>query len=346
MAPTPNLFTTRQLIQALGAMDRPTAALRDRFFARRHFSTTEEIAFDKLKRRRKMAPYVSPHVPGTIRELRGRQVQTFTAPYLKPKAAIKPDVALVRAHGEEFGAPLTPAQRYNETVVQTLADQDDEITRREEAQCFEVLTTGSVVVSGDGADAYTVDYARDAALTLALSGVSRWGEGGVDIRTTLSGWATTVAQKSGGTVTQVVMGASAAEILTGDADIREILDNRRQATGQMELGPQNVGADDNPMVYLGSIGQFDFSLYNGSYDDEDGNNATYLDEHGVMLVAPNAFEGMMAYGAIQDKRALQAMSRFPKMWPQEDPSLEFLMTQAAPLAVPSDINATMYVEVR
>jgi hypothetical protein len=341
-----NLFTTRQLIQALGAMDRPTAALRDRFFKQRHFSTTEEIAFDKLKRRRKMAPYVSPHVPGVARELRGRQVQTFTAPYLKPKAAIKPDVALVRAHGEDFGAPLTPEQRYNETVVQTLQDQNDEITRREEAQCFEVLTSGQVVVSGDKADAQTVDYARDAALTTTLSGGSRWGETGVDIRANLRAWSTTVAQKSGGTVTQVIMGAAASEILTGDADIKDILDNRRQATGQMELGPQNVGADDNPMVYLGSLGQFDFHIYNGSYDDEDGNNAMYLDENGVILIAPNAFQGMMAYGAIQDRKALQSLSRFPKMWEQDDPSVEFLMTQAAPLAVPSDINATMYVEVR
>jgi hypothetical protein len=327
-------------------MDRPAAALRDRFFARRHFSTTEEIALDKLNRRRKMAPYVSPHVPGVIRENRGRQVQSFKAPYLKPKNAIKPDAALVRAHGEGFGAPLTPDQRYNETVVQTLEDQDDEITRREEAQCFEVLTAGKVVVSGDDTDAYEVDYARDAALTVALSGGARWGETGVDIRANLRSWATLVAQKSGGTVTQVVMGAAASEILTGDADIQAILDNRRQATGQMELGPQNVGADDNPMVYVGSIGQFDFFIYNGSYEDDAGTTTLYLDEHGVVLIAPNAFDGIMAYGAIQDKKALQSMSRFPKMWEQEDPSVEFLMTQAAPLAVPSDINATMYVEVR
>ena len=341
----PNLFTTRQLIQSLNAMDRPTAALRDRFFRARHFSDDEEIAFDKLKRRRKMAPYVSANVPGKPRAVRGGQVQTFKAPYVKPLSTIRPKDALVRAVGEDFSAPLTPQQRRLRLINQTLLDQDDEITRREEAQCFEVLTTGRVVVSGEETDEYTVDYARDPALSVTLSGASRWGQAGVDIRQNLQDWSGTVAEKSGGTVTQVVMGSTAAGLLTGDAEIREILDNRRQATGQMELGPQNSGADDKPMVYLGSLTQFDFWLYNGSYEDDAGTTQLYLDAHGVVLVAPNVFEGIMAYGAILDDESLESVERFPSMWPEKNPSRTNLMTQSAPLAVPSDINGTMYVEV-
>lgn len=342
----PNLYTTRQLIQSLNAMDRPTAALRDRFFGARHYSDTEEIAFDKLKRRRKMAPYVSAHVPGKPRALRGGEVRTFKAPYVKPLTPIRPNDSLVRAAGEDFSAPLSPGARRARLINQTLLDQDDEITRREEAQCFEVITAGKVVVSGEETDAYEVDYGRDAALTVELSGVSRWGESGVDIRTNVTNWSTTVSQKSGGTVTQVVMGSGSAELFTGDAEIREILDNRRQATGQMELGSQNAGADDNPIVYLGSIGQFDYHLYNGSYEDDDENTQLYMDEYGVSLIAPNVFEGIMAYGAVLDDEILEPVERFPKMWIEKNPSVTNVMTQAAPLAVPSDINGTMYIKVR
>jgi hypothetical protein len=57
------------------------------------------------------------------------------------------------------------------------------------------------------------------------------------------------------------------------------------------------------------------------------------DRHGRRL------NGTRCYGAIRDKRAgLAAMSLFPKMWDQEDPSVTYTMTQSAPLMVPGNPN--------
>jgi hypothetical protein len=52
-----------------------------------------------------------------------------------------------------------------------------------------------------------------------------------------------------------------------------------------------------------------------------------------------SLNGTRCYGAIRDKRAgLAAMSLFPKMWDQEDPSVTYTMTQSAPLMVPGNPN--------
>ena len=61
----------------------------------------------------------------------------------------------------------------------------------------------------------------------------------------------------------------------------------------------------------------------------------------------SAVEGVRCFGAVLDKSAgYQAVDYFPKMWEEEDPSVEYLMTQGAPLMVPSDPNATFMLTVK
>ena len=326
--------------------DRPSAFLLDTFFPNRVNFTTTEIAFDKLKRRRKLAPFVSPNVAGKARRARGRTVATFEPPYVKPKNEIAPDENFIRLAGEGVGGMLSPEERFQTNTMQILEDQDREITLREEWMAAQVLQTGTVVVEGEDYPSQTVDFGRDAALTVTLLTASRWGETGVSPRTDLRAWATLVAEKSGGTVRQVVMGAGAAEIFQSDPEIKDILDNRRQATGSMELGPVATGGEDNHAAYLGSIGQFDFWQYTQNYEDEAGATQHMFPLYGVLLMAPGAYQGHNCHGAIRDNVALQALARFPKMWNQDDPSVTFLMTQSAPLPVPGEPDASMFVTVR
>ncbi|MBA5779523.1 major capsid protein [Stappia sp. F7233] len=340
------LYSTTALIGVLETLDRPTAWLRDRYFSRTIQFETREIAFEKLQKRRKLAPFVSPHVAGKVRRDRGRSLTTFEPAYVKPKHEIDPDENFVRLEGEQFGGNLSPEQRYEINVNQKLADQDNEITRREEWMCAQMLVTGKVIVEGEDYPAQEVDFGRDPSLTKQLLTTSRWGEPGVSVLKNIRAWATEVALLSGSNVTDVVLGAEAAELFQEDANVREILDNRRQRSGTLELGPVATGSQDIVAAYLGSIGQFDFYQYTQIYEDEQGNSQDFFPSFGCSLIAPQAHDGMMAYGAIKDNKALRAMSRFPKMWSQEDPSVDFLMTQAAPLNVPADANGSLFVQVR
>ncbi|SDT97012.1 major capsid protein [Stappia sp. ES.058] len=340
------LYSTTALIKVLDTLDRPTAWLKNTFFANEIQFTTSEIAFDKLKMRRKLAPFVSPRVAGKARRSRGRQVTTFEPAYVKPLDEISPNENFVRLEGERFAGDLSPEERFQRNTMQKLDDQEKEITRREEWMCAQILQTGKVIVEGEDYPTQEVDFGRDAGLTKHLLTTSRWGESDVKVLPNLRAWATEVAVASGASATQVVLGAEAAEIFQADADVREVLDNRRQASGSMELGPVATGAQDMVAAYLGSIGMFDFWQYTQKYEDDDGNVLDFFPSFGCGLVAPQAHDGMMTYGAIQDNLALRSMQRFPKMWDQQNPSITFLMTQAAPLPVPSDANGSAFIMVR
>ncbi|MCK7615187.1 major capsid protein [Roseibium sediminicola] len=340
------LYSTTALLATLQTFDRPTAWLRDTFFPTEINFVQEEIAFDKVAKRRKIAPFVSPHVPGKARKARGRSVESFAPPYVKPKNELSPGDNFVRLAGEEINGDLSPEERFDRNVMQMLADQDNEVTRREEWMCAQILTTGAVVCEGEDFPAQTVDFGRDASLTAQLAGGDRWGEAGVSPKANLRTWATEISVLAGGNPTDVVLGAEAAELFTSDAEVREILDNRRQAGGRLEMGPIATGAEDMVAAYLGSFGQFDFWQYTQKFEDEAGVLQDFFPSYGCLTIARPVFSGHMCYGAIKDNRALRAMSRFPKTWAQEDPSVDFLMTQSAPLPVPTEVNGSKFVLVR
>lgn len=339
-------YTTTGLLAALQAMDRPTAFLRDTYFPNVVESPDEEIAIDKMLTRKKMAPFVSPDVPAKERAIRGRKVETFTPAYVKPMSTIRPNDLIKRAHGERFGGGIAPAQREAETINQILLDHEDEITRREEWMCAQILRTGSVTVSGEDYETQIVDFQRPAGHTVALTTTARWGETGVDPLANIRAWATTTQKACGGVVRPVVMGADAAEIFQKDAEVREILDNRRQAGGQMQLGPVAAGAQGEPMAYLGSIGIFDFWTYSQWFEDDDGNEVEVWPAYGVGLIAPSVFMGNMAYGSILDMDGLVPLARFPKEVTTDNPSRRSILTQSAPLPVPSEVSGSFFATVR
>ncbi|ECV8069561.1 major capsid protein, partial [Salmonella enterica subsp. enterica serovar Typhimurium] len=81
------------------------------------------------------------------------------------------------------------------------------------------------------------------------------------------------------------------------------------------------------------------------YRDQNDQEQFLMKQKAVMGIS-SAIEGVRCFGAILDKGAgYQALDYFPKMWDQEDPSVEYLMSQGAPLMVPADPNASFLLTV-
>lgn len=74
----------------------------------------------------------------------------------------------------------------------------------------------------------------------------------------------------------------------------------------------------------------------------------FMPEAGVLL-GNSGYNGVRAYGAIQDAKAnangMVEADRYPKNWFTDDPSVEYLMTQSAPLPVTPDPDAFLYAQV-
>ena len=68
-----------------------------------------------------------------------------------------------------------------------------------------------------------------------------------------------------------------------------------------------------------------------------------------VLLGNKSYEGVRCYGAIEDIDAadegIVAASRWPKNWKQDDPSVEYVMTQSAPLMVTPDADAFVDITV-
>ena len=342
----PTYYTTAQVVAAAEALDRFNPWIRDTFFGKTLVFEDEEILFDQVDRRRKIAPFVSPNVPGKERKQRSRSVRAYKPPYLKPKDSLNASNARARRAGEAYGGADTMLSRYDQMVLQTLADHENEIAGREELMCVQALTAGQVVAVGDGIND-TISYGRDGDLSVALTAAARWGESGVKPLASIREWGRTIAAKSGGVARKVVLGYGAAEVFTADADVRDILDNRRAGEANiMALAGSASGGEGDVVRYIGQIDGIEYWEYLQTYETDAGTTTHYWPQYGVGLVAPGTMMGHMTYGAILDVKALRAEQRFAKQYEEDDPSREVILTQSAPLPVPAEPNAALFATVR
>ncbi len=209
----------------------------------------------------------------------------------------------------------------------------------------EILRTGKVVIESPEFPRTSVDYSRPGGHTVALTSGDRWGEAGIEPLDNVNTWAQTVHDNSGAHPNLVIMDPKAAGYLLSSTKLKAVLDNLRQAGGQMQLAGAVTGAQGVEAIKLGNIGQFEFWQYQQLYKDDAGSTQKMMPDYTVIM-GSLGIEGHACYGAIQDFEALQAMDRFPKMWKENDPSVALLMTQSAPLPVPGRVEASFCATVR
>lgn len=337
--------STHRMLGVIDGLDRPQMFLLDTFFPELVLFDTETIDFDLLDRAQGLAPFVSPYVPGKAEKGRGYETRSYEPAYVKPKNQIDPKLPLKRRPGEAFGGTLSAGERRELAAAQLQADHMVKIMRRKEWMAAQALQTGSVIVTGEDFPAQTISFGRDAGLTLTLSGGARWGETDVSPHDDLDAWCDTVANKSGAAVTDVVLDPKAKALLFADPKFSAALDNRRQDGGVMQLGVQPSG-QDMWARYLGNLGGLDYWMYQQPYTDDAGSAAFLMPDNSVIL-GSRQIEGYQAQGAILDPNSdFQALEFFPRRFIPDDPAIEHLMTQSAPLPVPARPNASMFITVR
>ena len=109
----------------------------------------------------------------------------------------------------------------------------------------------------------------------------------------------------------------------------------------------DVGAQlQEGIVYRGDIDGIRVFTYAGWYVDPETNLEEEIWPSNVAALCSGGLEGGRFYGAIKDPRAgFQAVPYFPTMWIDNDPPVEWLMVQSAPLVVPQRVDAAVAVEV-
>lgn len=335
-----DLFSTNVLTRVVADLVTPPSFLLDRFFGEIQTETSEEIHFDVENKKRRLAPFVSPVVAGKVVQSNGFTTKTFTPAYVKDKRVFDASRPLKRSAGEQIGGNIEPSERIQRLLAMELTDQVQMLTRRMEVMAAEALRTGAVTVTGDQYPTQNVSFGRDAALTVVLSGASRWGQAGIKPLELLQDWALLVAQKSGAKPTEIVMDVAAWKVFSADTAVQALLDRFRGKDALRILPSMGEGGS-----FAGSIGDFDIYLYAGWYVDDNGTEQPILPT-GTVVLGGTQIEGVRAFGAIRDEAAgYQAMPYFPKSWVEQDPAVRYLLMQSAPLVVPYRVNASLAATV-
>lgn len=331
-------YDTTTLLGAYGAMDPFDPFLLNLLFPDVIMFDTEEVAFDKVVEDQTLAPFVSPLVAGKPRRERGGEVRSFVPACLKPKDVVHPGRALKRRPGEGIGGQLSAEQRMNAIRFELLGEQRQQIKRRQEWMVAEFLRTGKIIVTGEDYPTAEVDYGRDPNFTVTLAAGAKWGSGTDDPVDDLEGW----MQELDAPATHVIFGRKALRNAMLSEKFKDLVETRRGSDTTLEMAPTA-----NLAAYRGRFGGAGPELwsYTGWYRDAQGAKQLFVPDNGVVLVS-QGINGARCYGAILDKKAgFRGMELFPKNWENDDPAVEYIMTQSRPLPVPRLPNASLYATV-
>ncbi|HLH95019.1 MAG TPA: major capsid protein [Xanthobacteraceae bacterium] len=361
-APTPGpgaagtnlVYDTARLVAVVPNLKRPTKFLLDRFFPNIINSETEFVAIDVDVGKRRIAPFVSPLVEGKLVEQRRMQTNIFKPAYIKDKRAPDLRKPVRRMIGERIGGELTGAEREMANLEAEMTDQIDLIDRRLEWMAAQVLSTGTVLIKGEGFPTSLVDFGRAPSLTVALTGTAQWTNanviaGNASPTTNIEAWQRQILKESGAKVTDIIFTTSSWEGFIADPVLKGAIYYPKLSEFGNAIDP---GAKiERGAVYKGRWGQYDLWIYNEWYVDmgtEGGNTDQeypMLTDGTVLLSGPDMM-GTRAFASIMDPNFnYQALPYAPKTWTIEDPAQRFIMMQSAPITIPGRVNAALAATV-
>lgn len=351
MAISMSIYDTATLVETVQSLKQPSQFLLDLFFSNAREFDSREVAIDVDVGKRRLAPFVSPLVQGKPVEARGVTTSLFAPAYIKDKRPLDPMRPVMRAIGERVGGVLSAEDREMANIGFEMTDQLQMINRRLEWMAANVLLTGTVTITGDGYPSQLVNFGRDSALTVTLSGASAWtatnvgtavAPGAVSPADNVESWGDLVLQKSGAVVTDVVFTPTAWSIFLRDQSVHNSIWLPRAGRSTIDLGAEiTVGGS-----YKGRWGEYRLWRYNDWYVDSVTDVEHPMLPDPTVLLLSTELQGVRAFGAIMDPEfAYGALAYAPKSWITPDPAQRWLMMQSAPLVIPSRVNASMAVTV-
>jgi hypothetical protein len=228
-----------------------------------------------------------------------------------------------------------------------MADQVDILNRRLEWMAAQALQFGTVTITGDGFPTTLVDFGRDAAMTIALSGGATWTASNIAATTcvpsdNIEDWAQLLLEKSGAVANDLVFGTGAWKAFRKDPIVKQAIWYPGQAAGNnVEIGTQvKRGAQ-----FKGVWGDYNLWLYNDWYVDDNNVEQPMLPTNSVILSGADLM-GTRAFGQIMDPAFNYGpMAYAPKSWTEEDPAQRLILMQSSPIVIPSRVNAALCATV-
>lgn len=328
----------------------PTPPFWLNFFNRQINFDTPEIYFDKVfGDDRGLAPFVIPTMQGRPQKLDPYTAVSFRPAYVKILDTVDPSMHVSRVPGEAFGGTLSLEQRRNAVIAELLRKARVKFSNRNEWLAARAIVDGKVTISGEDYPSTLVDFRRDAGLTSVLAGAAKWDVSTGDPIASLKVMRNAANDLSGVRIKKYIFGSNAWDLFTQRVNLKEMMNVQY---GGQETRVTLINDGYRGQEFMGRIqgldgaGQMDLWVDSSNFiDPEDGATKLFLDTNTVVGVEESV-EGVRCFGAIQDHSAgFRPLDFFFKNYFNDNPSLEYLLSQSAPLMVPKNPNATFSLKV-
>ena len=326
----------------------------DRFYTTVVRSKTATIAIEDLPESgRKLAPRVSPIVPGKPISKQGSEVKAVKPTYLKLNTPVDPNRNVMVSGSDVFGLfsadPETEIVRERSRIID---EHTSRIYRTWEYMGACAAIDGFVDTEYEGAPQARVNFGRDPSLTVTKLPAAYWGASGVSVLDDIQDFKRLMNDAvNGGKAAIMLVGSKVAAFLVKQAreggELHELLDTRYGAESAFIRGLRG----DEPVTYLGRLsGMLDIYEYDAAYEtlDNDGNVVTKrpLEANEIAMFAAD-FGGVAAFARIEDMAAnYQPLPVFGRNFVVEgDPQREVVAHQSAPIMIPTAPNRTFKATV-
>lgn len=320
-------------------------------FGNQFYSTQESIIFDEIyDDLRQVAKYVDPAAISVVNRYKGYEVKSFKPAYVKEKDAIEAwsQRLMQRMAGEDIGGSRSPEQRAKMIRAKQIQIHRQKIENRIEQMCAEALVTGAIRISGDQYEDVTVNFGRDAALTILTPQGGAWvAAGTVDPLVGIGAARDLVYDKGNAVVDTLIMGraAYAAFLAYMSKPERKALLQTNVRGSDLELNLLNAGGIrgvTRTAIFTGLDGaQIEVYVDSRKYITPEGAAVSYVGDKQVVGFDSNVLQGVQAFGIIADKKAgYKAQRIFHKEFENEEPSIDYLLSQSAPLPIVLNPNST------
>lgn len=329
-------YTTREMMEAIDQTPPVRMFLQRTFFPGDRTHVTEKVEFDVRKRKRIMAPFVSPRKGGKVIKRQGFRTNLFTTPKIAPERALTIDDITKRAIGENIYSQRTPEEREDELLAEDMSELEDSIARRREWMCRQILFEGKidVVDEEEGVDVQ-IDFGFDNIVVLTTN--DQWTLATVNPLVLFRQLRKRIIKDVG----------RAPDIALFSSDvIDDFITNPFIEKAMNVLNLKNVVIEprviDPALTFYGRIAELDLDIY--TYDEwflnDEGEDEAMIPK-GTVLLGHSDGEGQIEYGLVtqmEDKKWHSYEGKLvPKRWANENDEVEMLRLTSRPLPRPFDV---------
>ena len=315
--------------------------LLDKLFPRRKSFTTSTVPIAELETESDIAPLVAPQIPGkSFDRTTAIQVSHVNPAYLKPKNQITPATAwdtalLARLRDSNIistgSNQLSTSEQYVIAQIETMKRNHDAIDNRKILMAAELVTTGQIILESDDYTKNVVSYGRDASL--AFTPAIAWDQAGAKPVDDIDLMAQRMLDEDGGEAKMILTTGKVWSVLEKNADFKAKFVAPYAGISVPYRPELNASRSAKFKGYLGDI---EIWTYDATYKNK-GQTKRFIPQDYFALIADN--NGYVTQCKIENIHANGlALEYFDRQWYEEDPSGIMLLTESAPLVVPSNKN--------